>query len=213
MRQFSYLDRVIQEMDMALRTLVTPENRVSKREVPGKALPDHPLTAAQKKHVSGLMRVNHAGEVCAQGLYQGQALTAKLAKTRQQMIEAAEEETDHLAWCEQRLRELDSKTTLLNPLWYTGSLMLGALAGMAGDRISLGFVAETEHQVSSHLQKHLENLPEGDDKSRLILERMQEDENHHAEMAKQAGAVTLPAFIRRLMQGVSRIMTKTSYHF
>lgn len=213
MRQFSYLDRAIQEVDMALRTLITPENRASKRETPGKALPENPLTAAQKKHISGLMRVNHAGEVCAQGLYQGQALTAKLAKVRQQMIEAADEETDHLAWCEQRLRELGSNTTILNPLWYTGSLMIGALAGLAGDRISLGFVAETEHQVSAHLQKHLENLPAEDEKTRLILERMQEDERHHAEMAKDAGAITLPGFIRGLMQGVSRIMTKTSYHF
>lgn len=213
MRQFSYLDRAIQEVDMALRTLITPENRASKRETPGKTLPENPLTAAQKKHISGLMRVNHAGEVCAQGLYQGQALTAKLAKVRQQMIEAADEETDHLAWCEQRLRELGSNTTILNPLWYTGSLMIGALAGLAGDRISLGFVAETEHQVSAHLQKHLENLPAEDEKTRLILERMQEDERHHAEMAKDAGAITLPGFIRGLMQGVSRIMTKTSYHF
>lgn len=212
MQHFSHLDRIIQEMDMALRTLITPENRASKREVPGKALSDPPLTDAQKKHVSGLMRVNHAGEVCAQGLYQGQALTAKLSKVRQQMKDAADEETDHLAWCEQRLRELGSHTTILNPLWYMGSLMIGALAGFAGDRVSLGFVAETEHQVSAHLQKHLDNLPVEDEKTRIILERMQEDESHHADMAKQAGAITLPAFVRQLMHVVSRVMTKTSYH-
>ena len=212
MRYFSFIDKVIWEVDLAVRTLVPPENRASKRAVPGDELVASPLSVAEKKHVAGLMRVNHAGEVCAQGLYQGQALTAQLTQVKQQMADAAEEETDHLAWCEQRLRDLDSQPSVLNPLWYVGSLMIGALAGLAGDRFSLGFVAETELQVSAHLQKHLENLPAEDEKTRAILEKMQEEEAHHADIAKQAGAAPLPAFIKQVMHGVSKVMTKTSYH-
>lgn len=143
------------------------------------------------------MRVNHAGEVCAQALYRGQALTAKLVEVRAQMAEAAAEEIDHLAWCEERLRELDSRPTVLNPFWYLGSLMLGMAAGLAGDRWSLGFVAETERQVSQHLQKHLQKLPAQDNKTKLILERMHEDEAYHADMAMAAGAAELPDFIKK----------------
>jgi 3-demethoxyubiquinol 3-hydroxylase len=212
MRYFNSIDKVIREIDSAVRTLVPPENRSSKRAFPGEALANTPLSITEKKHVAGLMRVNHAGEVCAQGLYQGQALTAQLTKVKQQMTDAADEEIDHLAWCEQRLRDLDSQPSVLNPVWYIGSLMIGALAGLAGDRFSLGFVAETELQVSAHLQNHLKNLPIQDEKTRAILEKMHEEEAHHADVAKQAGAVTLPAFIKQIMKGVSKIMTKTSYH-
>ena len=213
MRHVSALDRVIQEVDLAIRAFVIPEHRVSKRASPGHDMADCPLTVTQQKHVAGLMRVNHSGEVCAQGLYQGQALTAKLVRVRQQMTDAAKEEVEHLAWCEQRLQELGSKPSLLNPFWYAGSVLLGALAGLAGDSISLGFVAETERQVSDHLQRHLEGLPVEDKKTRAILEKMQEDESRHAEMAQQAGAISLPVVIRRLMHGISGLMTKTSYWF
>ena len=158
------------------------------------------------------MRVNHAGEVCAQALYQGQALTAQLTHIKQQMTEAAIEETDHLAWCEQRLQELDSKPSQLNFIWYSGSLLLGALAGLAGDKISLGFVAETEHQVSAHLQAHLKKLPQEDKKTKLILEQMQKDEEHHAHTALEAGGIELPYLVKELMALVSKIMTKSSYY-
>ncbi|MDP1601800.1 MAG: 2-polyprenyl-3-methyl-6-methoxy-1,4-benzoquinone monooxygenase [Legionella sp.] len=213
MRDLNFLDHLLNNVDLAIRTMVPPENRASKRSFPGEQLVDEPLDIAQKKHVAGLMRVNHAGEVCAQALYQGQALTAKLTTIKQQMMDAAEEENDHLAWCEQRLRDLDSYTSRLNPFWYFGSLMIGSVAGLLGDRVSLGFVAETEQQVSAHLQNHLKNLPPQDKKTRVILEQMQEDESHHALVAKDAGGVALPIFIRKLMTGVSKLMTKTSYYF
>lgn len=213
MSAFSLIDTCLVEIDTAIRTLIPPQHRGSRRDVPGQGLDEEAvLTPEQKAHSAGLMRVNHAGEVCAQGLYQGQALTAQLTKVRSQMEAAAAEEVDHLAWCEQRLRELDSRPSLLNPVWYLGSLMLGAIAGMAGDRWSLGFVAETELQVSAHLQSHLEKLPASDEKTRLILEKMQEDEMHHADMAKEAGAADLPMVIKGLMGAVSTIMTKTSYY-
>jgi ubiquinone biosynthesis monooxygenase Coq7 len=158
------------------------------------------------------MRVNHAGEVCAQALYQGQALTAELTHIKEQMNQSAAEEIDHLAWCEERLDELGAKTSLLNPIWYGGSLLLGALAGLAGDKISLGFVAETERQVTSHLKKHLEHLPAEDKKTIAILERMQADEEHHANLAIQAGASTLPLVVTKMMSAISKLMTKSSYY-
>jgi len=212
MQNFSVIDYIVAEVDLAVRTLLPPKQRESKRSQPGHDIITEPLSIAQKKHVAGLMRVNHSGEVCAQALYQGQALTAQLSHIKAQMAESAAEEIDHLAWCESRLRELDSQPSLLNPLWYIGSLTIGALAGLAGDRFSLGFVAETERQVSAHLQKHLRNLPASDKKSQVILEQMHEDEMHHADVAKQAGAIELPSIIQKIMQGVSKIMTKTSYH-
>lgn len=213
MRHFNRLDTILGEIDTMLRTLAPPKHRASQRPLPGAECADPILTPAQKKHIAGLMRVNHAGEVCAQALYQGQALTAHLTHIKEQMANAAAEEEDHLAWCEQRLSELNSNTGLLNPLWYLGSLMIGALAGFAGDAISLGFVAETEKQVSQHLQTHLNNLPDNDLKTRAILEQMHEDETHHADMAKQAGAIELPKIIQQLMTHVAKIMTKTSYYF
>ena len=159
------------------------------------------------------MRVNHSGEVCAQALYQGQALTAQLSQVKEQMTQAAAEEIEHLAWCEKRLAELDSKPSLLNPIWYGGSLLLGALAGLAGDKISLGFVAETERQVTAHLQSHLRRIPAEDSKTKVILEQMQVDEEHHAETAVQAGAVELPYLVKKVMSAVSKLMTKSSYYF
>jgi len=206
------LDKLIAAVDAGIRTLIVPENRASDRALPGGLLPEASLSPAQKKHIAGLMRVNHAGEVAAQGLYQGQSLTAKLEHVKQQMVDAAKEEGDHLAWCEQRLRELDSQPSLLNPLWYAGSLFIGAVAGLAGDRFSLGFVAETERQVSAHLDKHLQNLPLEDKKTRAILEKMHEDESLHAETAQRAGGIAFPPFLQGLMRGVSKLMTKTSYY-
>lgn len=209
----SLTDRVIKELDVALRTLLPPAQRSSARPVPGQGLPASSLSKAERKHIAGLMRVNHSGEVCAQALYQGQALTAKLEHVREKMIAAAAEEVEHLAWCEQRLRELGSRPSVSNPLWYLGSFTLGALAGLAGDRFSLGFVAETERQVSLHLQKHLQSLPPQDLKTKAVLERMLEDESHHAETALMAGGLPLPEIIRQGMQKSSKLMTETTYYF
>jgi ubiquinone biosynthesis monooxygenase Coq7 len=213
MRSTSFLDTLITEVDSALRTLLPPKKRISARSSPADVLEDHPLSSADKKHIAGLMRVNHSGEVCAQALYQGQALTAQLTQVKQQMAQAAAEETDHLAWCEQRLSELGSQASLLNPIWYGGSLLIGALAGLAGDNISLGFVAETERQVTSHLQHHLQQIPTEDKKTKAILKLMQEDEEHHANLAVAAGAVELPYTMKHLMTLVSKLMTKSSYYF
>ena len=212
MRHLSLFDKLLCEIDTAVRTLIIPEQRESVRENPGKKMEESSLTPEEKRHIAGLMRVNHAGEVSAQALYQGQALTAKLPRVKKQMAEAAAEEVDHLAWCEQRLRELGSRPSRLNPLWYGGSLMIGALAGLIGDKWSLGFVAETERQVTKHLQQHLEHLPAHDVKTKAILERMYDDEAHHAEVANAAGAAELPFVIKRLMQGISKLLTKSSYY-
>lgn len=213
MRTPSLLDTLITEVDNALRTLLPPQKRIPTRHSPAQQIEDIGLNHRDKKHIAGLMRVNHAGEVCAQALYQGQALTAQLTHIKTQMNQAAVEEIDHLAWCEERLSELGSKPSILNPLWYCGSIFLGALAGMAGDKISLGFVAETERQVTSHLQKHLQSIPTEDKKTKAILEQMQEDEEHHAAQAVAAGAAELPYPIKQLMNTVSKIMTRTSYYF
>lgn len=161
--------------------------------------------------MAGLMRVNHSGEVAAQALYQGQAFTARSPAVRTAMHEASDEEGDHLAWCEERLRELDARPSLLNPLWYAGSFAIGALAGALGDRVSLGFVAETERQVEGHLHEHLERLPREDERSRRILEQMKHDESQHGERARNAGAVPLPAPVQRLMRLTSQVMTRTAY--
>lgn len=212
MRQLSAFDKLVCNLDTSLRTLLVPASRISQRENPAKKIAEHPLSAQEKRHIAGLMRVNHAGEVSAQALYQGQALTAKLHAVREQMTDAALEEIDHLAWCEQRLRELGSQPSLLNPLWYYGSLCIGMMAGLAGDRWSLGFVAETERQVTKHLQGHLDRLPPNDHKTQAILNQMQEDETLHAETAQNAGAAELPFSIKKLMQMVSLFMTQSSYY-
>lgn len=212
MRTISFIDALISEVDTALRTILPPNKRVSTRYSPAAEIEDTPLSLREKKHVAGLMRVNHAGEVCAQALYQGQALTAQLTHIKQQMSDAAAEEVDHLAWCEERLYELGSKPSLLNPIWYSGSILLGALAGFAGDKVSLGFVAETERQVTAHLKNHLQKLPVHDKKSQAILKQMQVDEEQHAKTAMESGGIELPIPIKQMMSLVSKLMTHSSYH-
>lgn len=169
------------------------------------------LSADDKKHALGLMRVNHCGEVCAQALYQGQALTARNPQAKEALQHAAFEETEHLAWTEQRIRELGGHSSLLNPVWYTGSLVMGVTAGLLGDKWNLGFLEETEQQVGAHLDSHLASLPEQDLKSRAIVEQMRDDELKHAEMAHEQGAAALPAPIKGLMRLTSKVMTSTSY--
>ncbi len=212
MRTTSFLDGLINELDNALRTILPPEKRASARLSPSARIEETRLSSKEKQHIAGLMRVNHSGEVCAQALYQGQALTAKLAHIKEQMNQAAAEEVDHLAWCEERLAELGSRPSKLNLLWYSGSIILGALAGVAGDKVSLGFVAETERQVTAHLQKHLNEVPAEDKKTKIILEQMKIDEEHHATQAIEAGAAELPYPIKQLMNIVSKLMTKSSYY-
>ena len=173
--------------------------------------PDHPLDDKAARHVAGLMRINHTGEVCAQALYQGQALTAKLPQVREAMEQSAEEEIDHLAWCEQRIRQLGSHTSVLNPLFYGMSFGIGAVAGLISDKVSLGFVAATEDQVCKHLNEHLEQLPAEDEKSRAILEQMRIDEAHHAESALQAGGFRFPAPVKFGMSLMAKVMTKSTY--
>ncbi|MCH4249036.1 2-polyprenyl-3-methyl-6-methoxy-1,4-benzoquinone monooxygenase [Acinetobacter populi] len=210
MRQFTGLDRMINSFDQALRSLV-PGATAAHRHNPAADL-DSQLTINEARHVAGLMRVNHSGEVCAQALYHGQAMTAKLPSVRLEMEHAAEEEQDHLAWCEDRLKELNSYPSLLNPVWYSLSFAMGAAAGIAGDKYSLGFVAETEKQVSAHLLSHLAQLPAQDQRSKVILEQMNEDELHHRDTALNAGGVDLPVPVRIVMTLISKTMTKTSYY-
>ena len=206
----TFADRVIGAFDQALRSVV-PNTIQAERQLPNTQSASV-LNVREARHVAGLMRVNHSGEVAAQGLYQGQALTAKLPHVRVAMQQAAREEQDHLAWCETRLKELDSHTSLLNPLWYVMSFSIGAIAGLAGDQYSLGFVAETERQVGAHLDEHLDALPESDDRTRGILQQMHSDEQHHREQAIEAGAEELPKSVKALMKIVSKVMTTSSYH-
>ena len=210
MRQYTGLDKLINQFDQALRSLV-PGATTAHRENPAND-ENTQLAVSEARHVAGLMRVNHSGEVCAQALYHGQALTAKLPNVRQEMEHAAIEEQDHLAWCEDRLKELDSHTSLLNPVWYSLSFGMGALAGIAGDKYSLGFVAETERQVSLHLMDHISQLPPQDERSRKILTQMNEDELQHRDTALNAGGVDLPIPVRITMTAISKLMTKTSYY-
>lgn len=212
MRKISFLDRILIESDAALRTLAPPKKRPCKRHTPAEDVPDTSLNITEKRHVAGLMRVNHAGEVCAQALYRGQALTATLGSVKVQMQHAAEEEIDHLAWCELRLHELSSNPSLFAPFWYWSSFLIGAFAGLMGDQWSLGFVAETERQVSNHLENHLRLLPESDNKTRAILAQMYTDEIAHATMARQAGAATLPPLIQKTMYAISKLLTQGSYY-
>jgi ubiquinone biosynthesis monooxygenase Coq7 len=194
-----------------LRTL-TPGSAQAERASPATAAVETVLDQTEQRHVAGLMRINHTGEVCAQALYQGQALTARNAAVRDAMAQAAREETDHLAWCEQRLRELHSHTSYLNPLFYLGSLALGAAAGAVGDKYSLGFVAATENQVCRHLQSHLQQLPTHDDQSRALLTQMLEDEDRHATAALAAGGVEFPDWLKKTMTQVSKVMTRSTYY-
>ena len=208
-RQFSFIDHLIAHVDNGVRTLFG-ENHAT-RTNPADTQKETELSSAEKELAGRLMRINHAGEVAAQGLYQGQALTAKLPNVREQMEEAAQEEVDHLAWCKTRTEELGTQTSLLDPVWYIGSVTIGAVAGLAGDKWSLGFVTETERQVVKHLEGHLEQLPQHDEKSRAILEQMKVDELHHATTALEAGAAELPTPIKKAMTITSKVMTKTAY--
>jgi 3-demethoxyubiquinol 3-hydroxylase len=209
-RRLSPIDRVVQQLDQAVRTVLAPPPRPS-RPNPAGDQPEARLSERERKHAAGLMRVNHAGEVMAQGLYQGQALTARLGDVRGAMEQAAVEEFDHLAWCEQRLAELQDRPSVLGPLWYAGAFALGAGAGLAGDRWSLGLVSETEAQVVDHLEDHLGRLPAADRRSRAIVEQMKKDEARHGAEAREAGGLPLPAPARGLMTLMSRLMTRTAY--
>ena len=216
----SPIDHLIGEFDTALRAIAgganysrpVPKANVQKGLNDEQALTsDLDLSPQDRTHVAGLMRVNHVGEVCAQALYQSQKLLAKTSETRALLDQAAKEEMDHMAWCEERLKELDSRPSLLNPLWYAGAFGIGLVAGLAGDHWSLGFVAETEKQVERHLDDHLEKLPEADLRSRAIVEQMRIDEIEHGASAMAAGGQELPRPIQTLMAGISKIMTTTAY--
>ena len=203
------LDRLIIEFDKGLRTLLGPAH--SARPHPDAGLPEAALSESEKKVAAALMRVNHSGEVCAQALYQGQALTARDPAVQKTLQQAAQEETEHLAWTAQRVKDLGGHLSLLNPLWYGGSLAIGAVAGLLGDQWNLGFLAETERQVGAHLQGHLARLPQQDDKSRAVVKQMLADETRHADMATQLGGAELPPPVKAAMRASSRVMTRTSY--
>ena len=213
MRNFTFGDRLLVLADNALKT-IAGGYQVTSRPMPKESTMDETaeLTTEEVKHSAGLMRINHCGEVCAQALYQGQALTARLPEVREKMEEAAAEENDHLAWCAARLNALNSHVSFLNPLWYASSFAIGAVAGAIGDKWSLGFVAETEHQVVEHLQTHLMKLPANDHASRAVLEQMRNDELHHAEAAKAAGGAALPSPIKSTMNLMGKVMTSTAYY-
>lgn len=208
-RDLAPLDRLISGLDQALRTVAGVHS--ASRPYPAQGIADTLTDPTDRRHVAGLMRVNHSGEVAAQALYAGQALTARGAATQESMIAAAQEETDHLAWCSERIEELGGRKSLLNPLWYAGSFAIGAIAGLSGDKTSLGFVAETEKQVGKHLDSHLRQLPKDDPRTRAILEKMSDDEARHGQHASEAGGRDLPLPIRALMNLTSKIMTRTAY--
>ena len=204
------IDQIILEFDRALRTVFAPAK--TQRTTPGEQFPNAELSEAEKRQVIGLMRINHCGEICAQALYQGQALTSRDPAIRDALRSAADEETEHLAWTEQRIKELGGRKSVLNPLWYVGSLSLGVLAGKLGDRWNLGFLAETERQVESHLDSHLRVLPEQDQRSREIVDQMRIDEIGHAETAIRLGAAELPELAKSAMRLSAKVMTRTVYY-
>ena len=211
-RNYSVLDRVLIGLSRGLRTVTTTVT--TQARYPGDDVDDvqpETLTGDQRRHVVGLFRVDHAGEVAAQALYEGQAAVARDPKLRQAMEEAAEEEIAHLVWCRRRLNELSGHTSALDPLWYIGSFAIGATAGLVGDRWSLGFIRETENQVVEHLQRQLQQLPPDDQRSRAIIQRMSADEADHASRAAASGAAKLPLPVRGLMRALARVMTTTAY--
>ncbi|GAB3735079.1 2-polyprenyl-3-methyl-6-methoxy-1,4-benzoquinone monooxygenase [Luteimonas pelagia] len=208
-RHLTPLDRLIDAAQNALGTLSGVAH--AERANPGASEADVVLDEAERRHAAGLMRINHVGEVCAQALYMGQAAVARDPATRAHLLEAAQEETDHLAWCAQRLEELDDRPSLLNPVWYAGSWTIGALAGLRGDGWNLGFVVETERQVEAHLDAHLQDLPEADGRSRAILRTMKADEARHADEARSRGARTLPPPVPTVMAAASRLMKAVAY--
>ncbi len=208
-RVLSPLDHLLELADQGLRASFG--RPMASRPTPGKDSPVRIADEQQRRRTAGLMRVNHAGEVAAQGLYLGQALTARSEPIRRAMREAAVEEGDHLAWCRDRLSELGSRTSVLNPLWFVGSVAIGALAGRMGDHYSLGFMAETERQVEGHLDSHLAQLPAEDSRTRAIVEQMKADECNHAQTAIAAGAVELPVPVPQVMKVTAKVMTTTAY--
>lgn len=209
-RDYTPADRLLMGLDQALRT-VFGRPHATERSNPSSDIPEADLSEEQRRHSARLMRIDHTGEVCAQALYQGQALTARLPRVRESMQRSAEEEGDHLEWCHERLWELGDRRSILNPLWYAGSFAIGAAAGLAGDKWSLGFIAETEHQVCEHLDSHLREIAKQDHRSRAILEQMREDEMHHATVALEGGGAGLPEPVKMAMKLTSRLMTKTVY--
>jgi ubiquinone biosynthesis monooxygenase Coq7 len=207
--QLSSTDRFLELVDQSLRTVwARPQ---AEREVPAPVQPDEALSPAQRKESAALMRVNHVGEICAQALYTAQAFSTRDEKLREHLRKAAQEETDHLAWTENRVHALGGRTSLLNPLWYGGALAIGLMAGRLGDRTSLGFVIETENQVEQHLNSHLERLPAPDGTSRAIVRQMRDDEIAHAKAAEAAGGVPLPTPVRWLMKAAAKVMTTTAH--
>lgn len=211
MRKLSFLDRIVEEVDTY--TKFTKATHTPNRESPSKGLSNNPLNDDEKKHAAGLMRVDYTGEICAQGLYRGQASVAKSAQTKAHLYMAADEEYDHLSWCGGRLRELDAKPSVLNPFWYWASYGIGATAGSISDSLSYGFVVETEKQVMKHLESHLVDLPASDNRSRAILTQMRHDEEEHAIEAEKAGGKKLPAPVRLVMKLQSKVMTTLAYRF
>lgn len=209
-RHYTLLDKLCLGVDQALRT-VSANAKTSERVYPGKSEPESDLTSVERKQAAALMRINHAGEVCAQALYQAQGLVSRRHDVKEKMQQAAIEEGDHLAWCQKRLTELGSHTSYLNPLWYAGSFTIGLTAGLLGDRWSLGFLAETETQVVNHLNNHLQKLPENDKRSYKILWQMREDEAHHRDDAIECGAASLPNWVKKIMGLTSKILVKTAY--
>ncbi len=210
-RELDLVDRLLCHVEEALTT-VFGEPPGTGRGSPAEPMPEAEMSASSRQLAAALMRVNHVGEVCAQALYQSQALTADSPQVAERMRRAADEENDHLAWCSERIRELDGRKSLLNPFWYAGAFGIGTLAGLAGDRWNLGFLAETERQVVRHLDDHLERLPREDLRSRAIVEQMRIDEGEHATMAVTAGAADLPRPLRSLMRVASRVMTRTAHY-
>jgi ubiquinone biosynthesis monooxygenase Coq7 len=217
---YSVADQVIREFDIALRSVFgganshrsNPADQLNKAKGNKQVLTSEAVMSTQEQaHAAGLMRVNHVGEVCAQALYQAQKLVARDPQTKELLSRAASEEMDHMAWCEERLKELNSHPSFLNPIWYGASFAMGLLAGLSGDKWSLGFLAETEKQVEKHLESHLEKLPQADDRSRAIVEQMRQDEIEHGSAAIQAGGEVLPQSIQTLMSQISRLMTTTAY--
>ena len=209
-RHYTPFDYALVNLDQALRTLFG-RPRVTERRNPAEHHQDVDLNDKERRHIGRLMRVNHTGEVCAQALYQGQAMTARTPDVRERLERSAREENDHLAWCEARIDELGGRKSLLNPIWYAGSFAIGAVAGLAGDKWSLGFVVETERQVEDHLEDHMVQVPADDLRTRAIMEQMKADEIHHADVAQAAGGAELPAPVRMAMKTVSKVMTQGAY--
>ena len=209
-RHYSFLDKIIVEVDNAVNTIFGSQS--SKRPDPASQIENEPMSDIDKKHAAGLMRVNHAGEVCAQALYSGQLVCAKSRSTREMLEEARLEETDHLNWTDARIKALESHRSYLNSFWYINSFLMGMLVSTFGDKWSLGFIEETENQVAKHLDSHLGKLPLDDLKSRAVVEQMREDELHHGKAAIDAGGVSLPAPVKLLMNLHSKVMTSLAYY-